>query len=96
MERYLPSHLLYRPKHGFNVPMPVWMRGELRDFVQDSLAEDTLRRRGLFRPERVTRLVQDHLAGRTEASNKIFVVLMLGLWFDRFVDRRAELYPMGA
>ena len=96
MERYLPSDLLYRPKHGFNVPMPVWMRGELRDFVQDSLAEDRLRRLGLFRPERVTRLVQDHLAGRTEASNKIFVVLMLGLWFDRFVDRRAELYPMGA
>ena len=96
MERYLPSELLYRPKHGFNVPMPVWMRGELREFVQDSLAEETVKRRGLFRPDRVTRLVQDHLAGRTEASNKILVLLMIELWFERFVDRRAELYPAGA
>ena len=96
MERYLPSELLYRPKHGFNVPMPVWMRGELREFVQDSLAEETVKRRGLFRPDRVTRLVQDHLAGRTDASNRILVLLMMELWFERFVDRRAELYPAGA
>jgi asparagine synthase (glutamine-hydrolysing) len=96
MEQYLPSELLYRPKHGFNVPMPVWMRQELREFVQDSLAEETVRRRGLFRPDRVTRLVQDHLTGRAEASNKILVLLMMELWFERFVDRRAELYPAGA
>jgi asparagine synthase (glutamine-hydrolysing) len=96
MERYLPSELLYRPKHGFNVPMPVWMRGELREFVQDSLSEETVKRRGLFRPDRVARLVQDHLAGRTDASNKILVLLMMELWFERFVDRRAELYPAGA
>ena len=96
MERHLPSELLYRPKHGFNVPMPVWMRRELREFVQDSLAEETVRRRGLFRPDRVTRLVRDHLDGRAEASNKILVLLMIELWFERFVDRRAELYPAGA
>jgi len=96
MERHLPSELLYRPKHGFNVPMPVWMRRELREFVQDSLAEETVRRRGLFRPDRVTRLVQDHLDGRAEASNKILVLLMIELWFERFLDRRAELYPAGA
>jgi hypothetical protein len=76
--------------------MPVWMRGELREFVQDSLAEETVKRRGLFRPDRVTRLMQDHLAGRTDASNKILVLLMMELWFERFVDRRAELYPAGA
>jgi asparagine synthase (glutamine-hydrolysing) len=96
MEQYLPSDLLYRPKHGFNVPMSVWMRGELREFVRDSLAEETVRRRGLFRPDRVTRLVGEHLDGRTEASNKILVLLMIELWFERFVDRRAELYPAGA
>jgi asparagine synthase (glutamine-hydrolysing) len=96
MEPYLPSELLYRPKHGFNVPMPVWMRGELREFVRDSLAEETVKRRGLFRADRVTRLVEDHLAGRTEASNKILVLLMIELWFVRFVDRRPELYPAGA
>jgi asparagine synthase (glutamine-hydrolysing) len=96
MERYLPSELLYRPKHGFNVPMPVWMRRELREFVQDSLSEETLRRRGWFRPGQVARLVQDHLDGRVDASNRIFVLLMLELWFERFVDRRAELYPAEA
>jgi asparagine synthase (glutamine-hydrolysing) len=76
--------------------MPLWMRRELREFVQDSLSEETLRRRGLFRPGQVTRLIQDHLDGRVDASNRIFVLLMLELWFERFVDRRAELYPAEA
>lgn len=96
MERHLPRELLYRPKHGFNVPLTVWMRRELREFVQDGLSEDRLKRRGLFNPGVVAKLIQDHLDGRLNASNKIFLLLMLELWFERFIDRRTELYAAHA
>ncbi len=95
MEKYLPAKLLYRPKHGFNVPMKNWMRGPLYDFVHDHLSEQQIKARGLFRPDAVQRLWQEHARGTQDASNKIFVVLMLELWWQQFVDRRHLLYGNG-
>jgi asparagine synthase (glutamine-hydrolysing) len=73
----------------------LWMRNELREFVQDSLTEERLRRRGIFHPAAVATMVQKHIAGTIDASNRIFVLLMLELWFQRFVDGRSELYQSG-
>ncbi|MCL4296057.1 MAG: asparagine synthase (glutamine-hydrolyzing) [Anaerolineae bacterium] len=92
MERYLPPELLYRPKHGFNVPMKVWMRDQLREFIHDTLTEQAIKARELFEVNAVKRLVQEHSQGTQDASNKIFVLLMLELWFQHFVDKRHLLY----
>lgn len=92
MEKHLPAELLYRPKHGFNVPMKVWIREQLHDFIYDSLNKQTLNSRGLFRADAVQRMIRDHTEGRLDASNKIFVLLMLELWFQQFIDRRHLFY----
>lgn len=92
MERYLPADVLYRPKHGFNVPMKVWMRDQLATFIRDTLNERAIRSRGMFRAEHVSKILQAHAAGQQDASNKIIVMMMLELWFQRFVDKRHELY----
>jgi asparagine synthase (glutamine-hydrolysing) len=91
MEPYLPPDILYRPKQGFNVPMKVWMRSELRDFIHDSLTGPRFLQRGLFRQQAVVSLIDGHFCGRFDASNKIFALLMLELWYQRFVDSRREL-----
>jgi asparagine synthase (glutamine-hydrolysing) len=90
MEPYLPTEILYRPKQGFNVPMKLWMRGALREFVCDSLSGARFAGRGLYRAARVTALLDDHFSGRVDASNKIFALLMLELWYQKFVDGRRE------
>jgi len=90
MEPHLPSAILSRPKQGFNVPMKLWMRAELRDFVCDTFADGRFRGRGFYRPEGVAALLDSHFSGRVDASNKIFALLMLELWHQKFVDRRAE------
>ena len=38
MEQYLPRSILYRPKQGFNVPLKIWMRNDLKQFTRDLLA----------------------------------------------------------
>lgn len=90
MERYLPHDILYRRKQGFNVPLKVWMRGELREFVRDMLAPARVARRGIFRPAAVEAILEQHAAGTIDASNKIFAMLMLELWHEQFVDRRSD------
>jgi asparagine synthase (glutamine-hydrolysing) len=90
MEECLPKDILYRRKQGFNVPMRIWMRRELRDFVRDNLARSHITRRAIFRPAAVEALLDAHFSERIDGSNKIFVLLMLELWHQQFVDGRVE------
>jgi asparagine synthase (glutamine-hydrolysing) len=91
LEPYLSRETLYRPKQGFNVPMKLWMRGQLREFVRDALTEQRVRSRGLFRYDEVRRILAEHESGTVDASNKIFVLLAAELWFQRFVDGRRDI-----
>ena len=53
MERYLPRQVVYRPKAGFGAPLRQWLRGDLRELVDDTLSPAALRNRGLFDPAAV-------------------------------------------
>ncbi|MGH7064924.1 MAG: asparagine synthase-related protein [Stellaceae bacterium] len=77
------------------MPMKVWMREDLRDFVTDHLTSSPATERGLYRRQAVANLLDDHFTGRIDASNKIFALLMLELWYRRFADRRSELLAEG-
>jgi asparagine synthase (glutamine-hydrolysing) len=91
MARELPHPILKRLKQGFNVPMKVWMRSDLREFVRDNLTAAHIRRRGHFSPKVVEGIVDDHFSGKCDASNRIFAMLMLELWHQKFVDQRASI-----
>jgi asparagine synthase (glutamine-hydrolysing) len=87
----LPPAILHRVKQGFNVPMKHWMKSELRDFVRDNLTASQIRRRGHFSPQAVEVIIDEHFSGKRDASNKIFAMLMLELWYQKFVDQRASI-----
>ncbi len=50
VERHVPRHLIDRPKTGFDPPLGAWLRGPLRGWAEDHLAESRLRDQGLLRP----------------------------------------------
>ena len=80
----LPDAVLRGEKRGFSVPMAAWLRGDLQPLARDLLSPDNLRRTGFFRPESVTRLLDDHVAGRADNSRKVWALLVFALWFDRY------------
>jgi len=82
MAERLPPAVLNGKKRGFNVPMPAWLAGGLRDFTRDVLSPDRVRRQGLFRPAAVERLVADHLGRRIDHSRAIWTLLVLSVWQD--------------
>lgn len=81
----LPAAVVRGKKRGFNVPMPGWLAGGLRDFTRDTLSPQRLRRQGLFRPAAVERLVADHLARRRDHSRAIWTLLVLSMWQDEIL-----------
>ena len=99
-EPYLNRHLLRwqpetiinlpegidRPKMGFGVPVGKWFRGEMRSFVSDILLSDKALNRGIIRPEVLRRYVSQHTSGERDHQFQLWTLLMLELWFQRFID----------
>jgi asparagine synthase (glutamine-hydrolysing) len=86
MERFLPHDVIHRPKSGFGAPLRRWLSRELRPLVDEALSPAALRRRELFDPAAVARLVQLDRAGRIDGAYTIFALLSLELWCRRFID----------
>jgi asparagine synthase (glutamine-hydrolysing) len=84
--RLVPSDVIYRQKMGFAVPIRYWLGNELQDFTKDILLSDTAKNRGLFHATYVARLIEEQQAGTHDNSWKIWTLLMLELWFRRFID----------
>ena len=88
----VPPEILARPKQGFGVPISDWLKGSMREIVDDCLFGRPARDRGLFEPRTLRRLVSEHDAGVGERHPQIWALLMLELWHRRFIDgaSRAE------
>src|SRR5438132_10490992 len=85
-ETLLPHDVVWRKKAGFGAPIRSWLRGALRPMVEDLLSEETIRRRGLFRPEEVRRIIDANLSGREDFNLQVFQLLNLELWMRAFID----------
>jgi asparagine synthase (glutamine-hydrolysing) len=82
----LPSGAADRPKAGFHVPVPIWLRGELRSLVEDQLAPDRLKRQGIFDVSYVSRMVVEHMSGKRDHSRNLWGLLLFGLWYERHLE----------
>ena len=82
----LPDSILRRPKMGFPVPFAIWSRGPWHGVVRDVLLDRRARERGLFDAPQVTRLLDDHAAGRVEGGDVLWSLLNLELWYRTWID----------
>lgn len=82
----LPPAIRRRPKMGFGVPLDRWFRGPLQGELRAVLLDPSTAARGLFRPEAVGRLVEEHVSGSRDHAYKLWSLLMLELWQRRYLD----------
>jgi asparagine synthase (glutamine-hydrolysing) len=76
----LPPANVNRPKMGFGLPVGEWLRGPLRDLLRDALLDPNSLAQSHFRPDELTRLMNDHLAARDDHTAQLWALLMLEEW----------------
>ena len=86
MEKSFPRDVVWRRKAGFGAPVRSWLRGALCPMVEDLLSAETVKRRGLFQPAEVQKLIADNNSGREDSSLQIFQLLNLEIWHRQFID----------
>jgi asparagine synthase (glutamine-hydrolysing) len=86
-EAVLPRDIVWRRKAGFGAPIRSWLVQELDPLVADLLSTETLRRRGLVRPDVVAQLREENRKGLADNTLQLYALLTLELWHRTFLDR---------
>lgn len=82
LDKYVPPHLVDRPKRGFHLPIAAWLRGPLRDWGEALLDERRLRDEGLFEPAPIRTKWKQHQVEETRGDYELWTVLMFQAWRD--------------
>ena len=86
----LPREIRMKTKHGFGLPIPIWLRTDkkLREMMMDLLRSDTARQRGYFNKNTIDDLIKRHKADTTSFfGTMLWNFVMLELWLRRYCDK---------
>ncbi|RPI27470.1 MAG: asparagine synthase, partial [Chloroflexota bacterium] len=86
LHRYVPPELVSRPKKGFSIPVSQWLRGPLREWAEELLAEDRLKREGYFNPRPIRRRWEQHANEEQGWIRNLWNILTFQAWKARWID----------
>jgi len=78
--QHVPQQLVDRPKKGFGVPVGQWLRGPLREWAEDLLSNDSLKKTQIFHIEPVRKKWSQHLNEEVNWELHLWDVLTLQQW----------------
>ena len=83
----LPYELYNRPKHGFEVPLLNWFRGELRSTIEtDYLNDSFIREQNIFNPEMVRQLKSQMLSKSPgDSPAHIWALIVFQHWWKKYM-----------
>lgn len=81
--RHVPQELVERPKMGFGVPIHEWLRGPLREWAEDLLAPERLKREGFLAAAPVREKWVEHLSGGRNWESQLWTTLMFQAWLAK-------------
>lgn len=82
-QRRLPKEILGRRKRGFNIPFSRWILEGLSQELTERFSTERVLARGLFRPEGIHQLLDEHASQQRNHRKPLFTLLAFDLWCDR-------------
>jgi asparagine synthase (glutamine-hydrolysing) len=80
-QKYYPAWFAYRPKHGFSLPLGNWFRNELKKEIIMSII-DIKKYAPSIDINIYKKVIDDHMEGKTDNTDKIWSVFVLGSWLN--------------
>lgn len=80
----LPKQILERPKEGFILPYHFWMQRYMQAKIKTTLSVKNLKKHHYFDENQVQHLLEDYQSGGLEKANKIYLIFIFQLWWNRY------------
>ncbi|SHJ38640.1 asparagine synthase (glutamine-hydrolyzing) [Pseudozobellia thermophila] len=80
---HVPEHIFKRPKSGFSVPLSVWFKNELKDYVLAELSYASLTEISCINAKEVKNLIDQHMSGKWNHYSMIWKLLVLKQWLSK-------------
>jgi asparagine synthase (glutamine-hydrolysing) len=90
MESVLPHKIVHREdKLGHSIPLKNWLRdkAQVKEFILDHLAEETIRRRGYFKISYINGLIDEHMNMKRNNSHRLWTLAVLEMWMREHIDK---------
>src|SRR4029077_14833427 len=95
MKNVLPKAIINRSKKGFPVPTESWLRGDLKDFVRDTLLAGNSACREYMDSRVIEKIVSEHEQGTENRRQEIWTLLVFEIWHRLFIDKHPGTHPTG-
>jgi asparagine synthase (glutamine-hydrolysing) len=86
MQAVLPAEILTRKKIGFDIPLGVWIRNELKEFVTDILSPEHMKRHDFFNYRYIDRLLKEHFRGAHNHRQLLWPLIIFQFWYNRYME----------
>src|ERR1700736_6003738 len=83
--RYLTPEILSRSKQGFSSALPYVLKDEYRDLYARYLHDSELVRAGVIAHAPIQALLQDHLSGRVDHGNRLWLLINSEIWYRMMI-----------
>ena len=83
----LPEELYSRPKHGFEVPLLKWFRGDLKSLITEQLLEDNfIESQNIFNVEAIRKLKTKLFSGNPgDVHANIWALIVFQYWWKKYL-----------
>lgn len=86
MTGILPPAILNKKKVGLEMPYSRWFKCELKAQLTTYLSPEHIAASGLFRPEAITALVDDHMSGHRDNGRVLWGLLNYMIWLEQYIS----------
>lgn len=87
VHRYIPPAIMERPKMGFGVPVPIWLRSQLKELFMTFMSDEAIRSNPYLNFEPVRKLRDQYLRNSIGNFERIWFVFMFQMWYDRWINK---------
>lgn len=84
LSRKVPTEMFDRPKTGFGIPLPEWLRGPLREWAGDLLSPEAVKKNPYLRNEPIQTLWNQHQRELADWHYLLWDVLMFQSWYQGY------------
>jgi len=85
VHQYIPKEKMDRPKMGFAIPIATWLQKDLREYVEEYISEEKIKKQGLLQWEKVNEIKTKFFSGKKELDYKIWYLLMFQMWYEEWM-----------